>query len=301
VKAEEFLAWLKRRPRLLDGAMGSELLRRGVTSAATLWGVGALIHDSEAVRRVHEDYVAAGCDLLTAATFRVAPYALRRFPRYPEARDLAQTAVKLARQAAQKASKQVLVVASMTTLEDCYRPDLVPDLPTLEKEHELTAQALAAAAPEGLLLETFNTIREAVVACQAATATGLPVLVSFACQAGGRLLSGEPAGEAAKAVSLPGVVGVGVNCTRLVDLLPALTAMAVVTDLPLIAYANNGWYDRDSQHLAAAPVDSQKYARCLLGCVAAGARLVGGCCGTTPADIAALGHLLAEHFPSELN
>ncbi len=277
--------------------MGSELLRRGVTSATTLWGVGALVHDPKAVRSVHEDYVACGCDVLTAATFRVAPYSLQRFSRYPTAEELAKQAVSLARHAARSAAKPVLVFASMTTLEDCYRPDLVPDPETLEREHRRTAEVLATAKPDGLLLETFNTIGEALVACRAATATGLPVVVSFACQSGGRLLSGEPAGQAAKAVSLPGVVAVGVNCTRLADLLPALIAMAVATDLPLVAYGNNGWFDEQSPHLAAPRVSPDRYARCVLGCVAAGARLVGGCCGTTPEDIAQLGELLGQQFP----
>jgi len=293
---DALLRWLRARPRVLDGAMGSELLRRGVASAATLWGVGALIHDPEAVRKVHQDYVACGCDVLTANTFRVAPYALRRLARYPAPAALAETAVQLARQAAQKASKPVLVLAAMTTLEDCYRPDLVPDEAKLQDEHTRTAELLAAAGPDGLLLETFNTIREAVAACRAATATGLPVVVSFTCQSGGRLLSGEPASDAARAVTLPGVVAVGVNCTRLTDLMPALAQMASATELPLVAYANNGWYDEASPHLAAPRVPPERYARCMLGCVAAGVRLVGGCCGTGPEEIAALGTLLQEQF-----
>lgn len=277
--------------------MGSELLRRGVASAATLWGVGALIHDPQAVFQVHRDYVAAGCEVLTANTFRVAPYALRRFPRYPKPEELAKTAVRLAREAACASTRQVLVLASMTTLEDCYRPDLVPDDATLAREHQRTAALLAAAGPDGLLLETFNTVREARAACQAAVATGLPVIVCFTCKSGGRLLSGENAADAARAVTLPGVVAVGVNCTRISDLMPALTQMAGATHLPLVAYANNAWYDEQSPHLAAAAVSSEKYARCMLACVAVGARLVGGCCGTTPEDMAAVRAMLDEHFP----
>ncbi|MGC8916766.1 MAG: homocysteine S-methyltransferase family protein [Thermoanaerobaculum sp.] len=283
-------------PLLLDGAMGSELLRRGVTSAATLWGVGALVHDPHVVLQVHRDYVSAGCDVLTANTFRVAPYALRRVGNYPPPEALAATAVSLAREAAADSDRSVFVVASMTTLEDCYRPDLVPDDATLAREHRRTAEILAAASPDGLLLETFNTIREARIACEQAVETGLPVVVSFTCQKGGRVLSGENAADAARAVSLPGVVAVGVNCTRLADLMPALVQMVTATSLPLVAYANNGWYDEQSPHLAAPKVEPERYARCLLGCVAAGARLVGGCCGTTPEDIAALRAALDRHL-----
>ncbi|MFH1176529.1 MAG: homocysteine S-methyltransferase family protein, partial [Acidobacteriota bacterium] len=119
----------------------------------------------------------------------------------------------------------------------------------------------------------------------------LPVLVSFACREGGRLLSGEDAKAAAAAVSLPGVVAVGVNCTALRQLLPALFRVAEGTTLPLVAYGNNSFFAGDSPWLAAAPVAPEKYARCMLACFAAGARLLGGCCGTTPDHIAALAAL----------
>ena len=74
---DEIGLWLDERTRVLDGATGSELLRRGVAAAGRLWGVGALVEDAGAVRVLHRDYAAAGAEALTAATFRVAPYALR--------------------------------------------------------------------------------------------------------------------------------------------------------------------------------------------------------------------------------
>ncbi|MFZ5787507.1 MAG: homocysteine S-methyltransferase family protein, partial [Acidobacteriota bacterium] len=171
MKPEEMIAWLRQRPRILDGAMGSELLRRGVNEAATLWGVGALLARPAAVRAVHRDHAVAGAEALTAATFRVAPYSLRRLGLEDQATELAALAVDLARQGARDAGRTTLVLASQTTLEDCYRPDLVPDPATCEREHRSTAALLAAAAPDALLLETFNTAREAAAAAEAAAAT----------------------------------------------------------------------------------------------------------------------------------
>lgn len=285
-------AWLLERTRVLDGAMGSELLRRGVTEAATLWGVGALLARPAAVRGVHRDHAAAGAEALTAATFRVAPYSLRRLGLESQAEALAGLAVNLARQGAQDAGRAALVLASQTTLEDCYRPDLVPDLGTCEREHTATSSLLAAAAPDALLLETFNTMREAAAAARAATATGLPVIVSFTCAAGGVLLSGEPVREAVRAVAVPGVVAVGVNCTRSEDMLAALTETASASELPLVAYANDAWYDSESLFLEAEPSTPESFARLALAWAGAGARLIGGCCGTSPAHTAAIRALL---------
>ena len=223
---EELAAWL-RTPRVLDGAMGSELLRRGVESADVLWGVGALLMAPERVRDVHRDHAAAGAEALTAATFRVAPHSLGRHGLGERAADLAKRAVACA--------------------------------------------------------------REAVIASAAAVSTGLPVLVCFACLPGSKLLSGEDVATAATAVAgIPGVVAVGVNCTTVRETRPALLRMAEATALPLVAYANNAWHAADSSWLAAQETSPEHYARAALTWVAAGARLVGGCCGTTPPHIAAV-------------
>jgi S-methylmethionine-dependent homocysteine/selenocysteine methylase len=281
-------------PRVLDGAMAGELIRRGVGSAARLWGVGALLDDPAAVRALHREHAAAGAEALTTATFRVAPYSLRKAGIEDRGDDLARLAVRLAREGAAAASSEAVVLGSQTTLEDCWRPDLVPDDLTLEREHTRTAALLAAAGVDAILLETFNTGREARIAAAAAAATGLAVVVSFACRAGGRLLSGEDAAAAAQAVTLPGVVAIGVNCTSLPDLMPALVRIAAATPLPLVAYGNDAFFAADSPWLAAEPAGPDRYARCLVACAAAGARLVGGCCGTTPAHVAAVAAALGR-------
>lgn len=295
MRPEVLATCLSRRVLLLDGGIGSELIRRGVEGASELWGAGALLAAPGEVRRLHADYARADADLLTAATFRVSPYALQRVGLAAHARELAALAVRLVREGAAEAERRVLVFAAMTTLEDCYRPDLVPPQAALEREHAATVEILAEAGADGLLLETFNTVREAAVAARAATQTGLPVIVSFACGPDGRLLSGEDPAQAAQVVSLPGVVAVGVNCTACEAVPPALGRLARGTALPLAAWANNGWAGEDSPWLAAARLGSQQYAAEALRWVEEGARLVGGCCGTGPEEIAALAATLPSH------
>jgi homocysteine S-methyltransferase len=102
------------------------------------------------------------------------------------------------------------------------------------------------------------------------------------------LLSGEDPGDAAVAVGLPGVVAIGVNCTAVENTLAALVRAAAATSLPLVAYANNAWHAADSPWLAAEPVPPAGFARAAATWAAAGAKLVGGCCGTGPDHIAAI-------------
>lgn len=279
---------LSRRVLLLDGGIGSELIRRGVGAASRLWGVGALLDAPAEVRRLHADYARAEADLHTAATFRVSPYALRRAGLEERTADLAALALRLLREGAAEAGRRVLALAAMTSLEDCYRPDLVPPDEVLEREHGATVEILVDAGADGLLLETFNTVREAAIAARAAARSGLPVIVSFACRADGRLLSGEDPSQAARAVSLPGVVAVGTNCTTCEAVPAVLRRLACGTTLPLAAWANNAWAGEDSPWLASTRLSPQAFADAALRWLEAGARLVGGCCGTGPAEIAAL-------------
>lgn len=284
--AEQLQRWLQAGPRVLDGAMGSELHRLGGRAADTLWGVGTLLEQPELIREVHRSYAAAGAEALTTATFRIAPFSLRTMGLQDRADELATRAVALAREAAGEVDPPPLVFASQTTLADCYRPDLVPDDATLVQEHAATATALATAGADALLLETFNTVNEAAVACEAAATTGLPIIVSFTCLADGRLLSGEDVAAAAAKVSRPGVVAIGVNCTRVPDLIVALNRIAAATDRFLVAYANNAWFAADSPWLEAEATSPERFAVWTRAWLAAGARLVGGCCGTNADHIA---------------
>jgi S-methylmethionine-dependent homocysteine/selenocysteine methylase len=280
--------WLERLragpPLLLDGATGTELERRGAKSALPLWSAHALLHDPALVGRIHADYVEAGAELLTANTFRTQRRALERGGVGERAAALTARAVALARTAAAEGRRPVRVVGSAPPLEDCFRPDLVPDDDSLAREHGEHAANLSAAGVDAILVETMNTIREALAALSAAQATKLPTLVSFVCWDGPRLLSGELLREAVAAVREQQPAAVAVNCLPPSNVSACLAVLAE-SGLPFGVYANLG-----------APLDArgrerseycspERFAGHAASWLAAGAMLVGGCCGTTPAHI----------------
>jgi S-methylmethionine-dependent homocysteine/selenocysteine methylase len=278
-----------RRLRVLDGATGTELERRGVPSALPLWSAHALIAAPELVREVHRDYARAGADALTANTFRTQARALSRARLEGRARELTALAVQLAREGARDGGRDdALVLGSAPPLEDCYRPELVPDDDALAREHGAHARHLADAGVDAILIETMNTAREAEAALRAARGVGAPALVSFVCAPGARLLSGEPLAAAIARVAPLGPLALGVNCAPWAELaacLPVLRASA----LPFFAYANLGaplLGGLRTHH--APPADFAAHAAAWID---AGAALIGGCCGTTPAHVAALARL----------
>lgn len=266
-------------PLLLDAAMGSELERRGLPSDLPLWSACALIASPEAVVEIHRENVAAGAEILTANTFRTGRIPLGAAGLGDRAKELTAHAVALARRAAEMADRRVFVAGSVAPLQDCYRPDLVPSDPVLEEEHCLHVANLIEAGVDLLLVETMNTVRELRVASGAAAATGLPVVASVVTDGAGRLLSGEPVEEAARAALRFLPAAIGVNCVRSASLGAEIGRLgAVVGETPMIAYANI-LSEADSPIV---------YAERAATWVEDGVRIVGGCCGTTAAHIAAL-------------
>lgn len=285
----------QRRPLLLDGATGTELNRRGVDTSLPLWSAGALLTAPEVLQQIHAEYLAADAELLTANTFRTHARNLSAAGLADRAAELTRTAVEIARSAADDADgKSVWVAGSQAPLEDCYSPHLVPPKSELDAEHRRMSRHLADAGVDAILVETHNTIREAVAATRAASETGLPVLTSFVCGTDGKLLSGETIAEAVRAVLAFHPIGLLVNC------LPADAALGPLGELQASApdilcgvYANVGRADPVSGWENTDAVDPARYAAHARKWLTAGAMFIGGCCGTTPTHIADLRKLLA--------
>ncbi len=288
------------RTLLLDAAMGTELARRGADTRPPLWSARALRDAPGLVREIHAENVAAGADVLTANTFRLHKRNIERERPgfFPEGRegisssDLVTLAVSLAREAASVAERPVWVAGSIAPLEDCYLPDLVPDEPALSREHREMADTLASAGCDLILVETMNAIRELIAATKAALATGLPVVASMVTDGTGRLLSGEPLEDAARALLAlaprPGAIGVNCVPARLVGADLARLRSAA-PDVPSCVYANAGRAIDEARGIYTDPVTPGDYAQLAAGWLAGGNTiLVGSCCGTTAAHTAAL-------------
>lgn len=275
-------------PLLLDGGLGSELDRRGVDVSLPLWSAGALLQDPAALLEVHREYAEAGADIIATNTFRTQQRTLDKAAVAESGVELTAVAVHLAHAAVTASGSRAFIAGSMGPLEDCYQPGLVPDAAALDREHAEMAQALATAGVDLLMVETINTGREAVAAARAALATELPVLVSLVCDAQGKMLSGEDPGKVATSLTDVGVDGVLINCAPAPDLLRALRRVIEATDLPTGGYGNVGHADEEGGWVNTDAVDPKAYVLHAAAWLDAGARIIGSCCGTTPAHTKAL-------------
>ncbi len=285
----DFLRSLSNSPiLLLDGATGTELNRRGVDTGLPLWSANAFLSDQgqAVLQAIHSDYLNAGADILTANTFRTHRRALAASGNADRALEFTRRAVEIARSAiaSQPDEHKRFVAGSISTLEDCYRPDLVPGEAECRAEHSERVHHLLEAGVDLILIETMNSIREAAVAAKLAAISGTPVIVSFVCDPSGRILSGESLTEAARELLPLGLAAIGVNCGPTPYLKQPLEELraACGPDLPLIAYGNIGYADEVQGWVNTDAESPDAYCAYAAGWPA---RIIGGCCGTTPAHI----------------
>ena len=284
-----FLTSLSQSTRLiLDGATGTELNRRGVDTGLPLWSANALVNERDALilRNIHEDYLRAGADIISTNTFRTNCRALASSGNADRALELTRRAVDIARAgiANVAADNPRFVAGSISTLEDCYRPDLVPPDDELRAEHSERIHHLIECAVDFILIETINTLREALVIAKLAAITGTPAIISFVCDRGGEILSGETLTEAAGQLLPLGISAIGVNCGPTPCLAMPLAELHIACgeDFPLIAYGNIGyadenvgWVNTDSENASVYCEHASHWP----------AKIIGGCCGTTPDHI----------------
>jgi len=288
---------LKKGPALLlDGALGTELERAGIACSLPLWSAQALCDAPDAVRTIHLSYLEAGAEILTANTFRTQAHTLAKIGRSEQAASLTQLAVRLAREAIEVRHAQLAprtaaqptlwVAGSCPPLEDCYRPDLVPDDETLFDHHLQHASALAAAGVDFLLIETMNTSREARAALRAAKEVGLPAMVSFCVTGNAYLPSGESLEATLAQFAREEALALLVNCLPPGSVTSCLTPLRK-TGQAFGLYPNFGPPEQGKLAWQEA-LSPEAFCALLAPWAHAGATVLGGCCGTQPIHIRAL-------------
>lgn len=263
---------------ILPGPMGTLLGERGVPIEGPGWSAPAVETHPEVVRGIHREYAAAGADLHIASTFRTQP---RMFP------DRWRAMVRRAVGLADEAAPELPVAGSAAPVEDCYRPDLSPENP--DEAHREMARELADAGCDLLLCETFPNVREGLIAAEEAIETGLPVWLSFTAGPEADLLSPAEVEHGAREAVKRGVKAVLINCVRAdrtLEYVRALAEATAGTGVRIGAYANAG--AREAGLGWGSPDGPRRYADLAAGWVAAGASLIGSCCGTGPGHTAEL-------------
>ncbi|MFB6809155.1 homocysteine S-methyltransferase [Streptomyces sp. NPDC056387] len=283
---------LARRTVLLDGGLSNQLADQGCDLSGGLWSGRVLAERPDQVEAAHTAYARAGAEVLITASYQVGyeAFAARGHDRAATTA-LLRRSVELAARAAEAAGHEVWVAASVgpygAVLADGseYRGRYGLGVRELADFHRPRIEALLAADPDVLALETVPDAAEAEALLGVLAGTGARAWLSYTV-ADGRTRAGQSLPEAFAVAAAPEVIAVGVNCCDPADVLPALEAAASVTDKPLLAYPNDGSVWEAATGTWHAPVDPAPWPTGAW--TAAGARLIGGCCRIGPSRIAEL-------------
>ena len=299
--------FLTQRPlMLLDGALATELERRGAHLHDVLWSAKVLMEQPNLIRAVHRDYFEAGADVAISAsyqanfeafachgidTIRAAQFLRDSISLAAQARDdfWAEPGNRIGR-ALPLIAASIGPYGAMLADGSEYRGhyDLSDD--ELMAFHRPRLEVLAQCGADVLACETIPSLREALVLARLlAEFPSASAWISFACADGAYTCEGQRIAECVSRLNdFPQVVSVGVNCTRPEYITSLLQSMRDHTDKPLLVYPNSGeHYDARTRQWAGL-VDSSPFAQQARGWYEQGARLIGGCCRTRPSDIRAI-------------
>lgn len=285
---------------LLDGGMGRLLARMGAPFRLPEWSALALIEAPDLVARAHDAFIAAGAEIITTNSYSVLPHQIGEARFTTEGQALAARAGRIAREAVARAAHPVRVAGSIPPLFESYRPDLFD----AARAPAILETLVTGLAPhiDLWLIETQSSIEEASAAITAVAPSGLPIWVSFTLrdEAGRRRLaelrSGAAIETAVAAMRDRGAEAVLFNCSQPEVMQASVEATAALRDRParLGVYANAFIPEAESDDPYAGisrlrdDVTPARYLDWVRGWIAAGADIVGGCCGIFPEHIAAI-------------
>ncbi|MBW2274441.1 MAG: betaine--homocysteine S-methyltransferase [Deltaproteobacteria bacterium] len=287
---------------LADGATGTNMMAMGLPpgQAPDLWNVDA----PEKVTRLHESFIEVGSDIILTNTFGSNRHRLKLDKAEGRASEINEAGARIACRAREAAGRPVVVAGSMGPTGELIEPHGTMTREAAEDAFSEQAEALARGGVDVLWIETIFAFAELEAATTAAARTGLPVVSTMTFDTAGKTMMGDSPEKACEFIHgiSPRLIAHGANCgagpAMLVDTLCAFRRSALEDDV-IVAKGNCGVpktvdgavvYSGDNATMA-------RYARLARD---AGARIIGGCCGTTPERLKAIADSLEGYVPGEI-
>ena len=293
---------------VIDGALASELQRRGCDLNDSLWSAKVLIEQPELIQQVHYDYFVAGADCAITASYQATPMGFaQKGIELEESIKLIKTSVKLAQQAKMqylndiKQDKALLIAGSVGPYGAYLAngSEYTGDYQLSESEfiafHKDRVAALIDVGVDILACETMPSFLE--IKALAKLIQQFPMVncwFSLTLKDQKHISDGTPLTEVIEYLnSIEQIVSVGINCIALEKVTPALEVLSKLTSKPLIVYPNSGeQYDPTTKQWHKNHDHNCTFANQLDVWINLGAKLIGGCCQTTPDDIVEIHQLL---------
>jgi len=280
------------RPLVLDGGVGSELRRRGIELSPQCWSGAANVDRADVVEAIHRDYMEAGANIVTANTFGTTRFVLAAAGLDHRFDEINGAAIRAAQRAAADSDHPVVVAASLSCLPPAFDRTAYPSADAEYRAYAELTECFARRQVDLVLAEMLQNPVHTARALRAARHCGLPFIAGISCRLQDDRLVAFDEPRLSFTAMLDAVLpfepaAIAIMHTPLAAMLPALAALRTEWKGCVAAYAEIP-YPQNPDDPGGEPVSPADYAAAARGWVAAGATIVGGCCGTTPAHIAAL-------------
>jgi methionine synthase I (cobalamin-dependent)/5,10-methylenetetrahydrofolate reductase len=296
MRIEDFAQRLENAVLVADGAMGS-LLFESTGAQRCFEELNAT--QPEAVFRVHQAYIEAGAQIIETNTFGANRVKLAALGLAEQVVAFNHRGVKIAREAREAAAHEVLIAGSIGPL------GVGPGIREIPREeifdvYREQAQALEERGVDCFILETFSSIELLLAAIDAIRSfSALPVVAQMTFSEEGTTIEGTRTGEAAARLAAQNVQAIGANCTLGPQSLLSILEGLGGTGKPLSAMPNVGFPQRVGDRIVYPRSSPEYFSLFARDAVAMGARIVGGCCGTTPEHIRAIAESVKKLRPAE--
>jgi methionine synthase / methylenetetrahydrofolate reductase (NADH) len=297
VKIQDFNELLKDSILIADGAMGS-LLHEAVGTQRCFDELNAT--EPEAVFRVHQAYIQAGAQIIETNTFGANRFKLAAHGLAEEVQRFNSRGVKIAREARESASREVLIAGSIGPLGLGVQSRHPSPDEILDVFHE-QALALEERGVDLYILETFSYLEELLIAIDAIRSfSGLPIVAELTYSEEGTIYGDVLPADAAAQLKNKNVQVIGANCTLGPQaLLPILQELTAVNDLRVSGMPNAGFPKREGDRIVYPKSSPEYFALFAREAAALGVRILGGCCGTTPDHIRAMAEAVKSLRPAK--
>ena len=282
---QEFRAFMKENPIILDGATGSNLQKQGMPAGVCpeQW----ILQHREIMIALQREFVDAGSNIVYAPTFTANRIKLKEYGLESRVRQMNLDLVALSKEAV---GDRAYVAGDLTMTGEQLAPLGNLDFEELIDIYKEQINCLVEAGADLLVVETMMSLQETRAALIAAKEVcDLPVMATMTFESDGRTLYGTDAITAAVVLESLGADAIGTNCSTGPDkMVDVVRNMALVTTIPIIAKPNAGLPSLDEKGNTVYDMEAEEFGICMKALVEAGAAIIGGCCGTTPEHIRAL-------------
>ncbi len=282
-----------KKPILLDGAMGTELIKRGLELPLPIWSADANLTNPEIVTQIHQDYIDLGVDVITTNTFRSTAWAYRKSG-YSEnnAKFKSRESLKRAIECAQNVKGPKIIAGSITTIDDCYKPELYPGNSIAYDHYFEIIDVMINSGVDILLFETMGNISEISIVLDVMKSFSIEIWLSMIFK-DKYLLDGNPIEKVIELAKKNNVNALLNNCNQLNMNLSNIHNLKSKWINQWGIYPNLGVSDYTNDFFETVNVNT--FSRTLKILLEMGPDIIGLCCGSSINDLKKLKKIIEEN------